>query len=79
LDRRALQAISRFYQAAYAQVAPNLKIVRASPNFQAWTFDLHQPVNDLPINEALIEFVGYEDSLRSMLRGEIPSLGLERV
>lgn len=75
----AAQAYSKIYQLAYAQVDPDLKIVKVSSNFRSILIDPDISVEGLPLVDALDEFTGTEPVLRSVLQGAMPSFQLERV
>lgn len=79
LTARAAQVASDLYKLAYAQVDASLGIVQVSPNFPSELADASLTEPGVPLVEAFGEFVGMEDLLRSILRGELPSFQIERV
>jgi HD-GYP domain-containing protein (c-di-GMP phosphodiesterase class II) len=79
LTARAAQVASDLYKLAYAHVDASLSIVQVSPNFPLELVDASLTVPGVPLSEAFGEFVGMEDLLRSILRGELPSFQIERV
>lgn len=79
LRDRIAQVTSEFYQLAYAVVDADLRILQVSSNFPSELADVDVTVADVPLNEAFGEFVGMEEVLRSILRGDLPSFQIERV
>jgi putative nucleotidyltransferase with HDIG domain len=75
----AAQAYSKIYQLAYAQVDPDLEIVKVSSNFRSVLIDPDMSVEGLPLVDVLDEFTGTEPVLRSVLQGAMPSFEVERV
>ena len=67
------------YQLAFVRVDLDLCIVQVSPNFPSELVDADLTNGGVPLNEAFGEFVGMENILRSILRGEVPSCQIERV
>jgi len=76
---RVVQATSDLYQLAYAQVDANLRILHVSPNFPSELADADVTEPNILLDEAFSEFVGMENVLNSILRGELPSFQIERV
>ncbi|MCP4423188.1 MAG: hypothetical protein GY803_01715 [Chloroflexi bacterium] len=79
LAARAARAISQFRQMAYAQLAPDLTVTQVSPNFSALLPDLAEEIIGQPIADLLWEFVGAEETLGDILRGDAPVFRLEQV
>jgi putative nucleotidyltransferase with HDIG domain len=76
---RAAQSFSKIYQLAYAQIAPDLRVVKVSSNFRSVLIDPDISVEGLLLADVLDEFNGTESVLRSILQGAMPSFLLERV
>jgi signal transduction histidine kinase len=73
--------VCRFYTEvhglAYAQVAPDLTIVEASPNLRDLVTPNAKSVVGQPLADLFWEFVGAEDALYAVLHGESASYRLE--
>jgi HD-GYP domain-containing protein (c-di-GMP phosphodiesterase class II) len=79
LAARVAQVTSEFYQLSYARVDPDLSVVQVSPNFSSVLGRLDIPETGIPLTEAFVEFVGVEETLKSILRGGLPSFKIDRV
>ncbi len=79
LTARAAQVTSDLYQLAYMHVSADLRIAQVSPNFPSELAEADITGSSVPLDEAFGEFVGMEDVLRSILRGELPHFQIERV
>jgi HD-GYP domain-containing protein (c-di-GMP phosphodiesterase class II) len=76
---RANLAFGQLYQLAYAQVAPDLKIIQTSSNFQAILVEPRLPIEGRLLTDLLPEFVGTEDVLHLVLHGAMPSFQLDLI
>ena len=79
LTARAAEVAREFYKLAYAHVNSDLHIVQVSPNFPSELADVDLTEPNVPLNEAFGEFVGMDDVLKAILRGELPHCQIERV
>lgn len=79
LAARAAEAMSLAHAMAYVQLAPDLTAVQASPNFAELLQNLDEEIAGQPITNLLWEFVGAEEALYAVLRGETPLFRLEQV
>ena len=79
LAARAAEAMSLARALAYVQLGPDLKAVQASPNFVELVQNVDEPVIGQTVTSLLWEFVGAEESLYAVLRGETPLFRLEQV
>lgn len=79
LAARVAQATSELYQLGYAQVDSELLIVQASPNFSSALGRMDGTEAGILLTEAVMEFVGMEDVLKSILHGGMASSRIERV
>jgi putative nucleotidyltransferase with HDIG domain len=79
LAARVAQVTSALYQLSYARVDSNLSIVQVSPNFSSVLGGADIPETGIPLTEAFVEFVGVEETLKSILRGGLPSFKIDRV
>ncbi len=79
LDSTICQYLNRAHGLAYARLAPDLKVVEASPNLSWLVTPTAHEVIGHPITELFWEFVGAEDALRAVLNGESASYRLEWV
>ncbi len=79
LTARAAQVTSDLYQLAYMHVDTSLRIVQVSPNFPSELAEADITGTGVPLEDAFGEFVGMEDVLQSILRGEQHHFQIERV
>jgi signal transduction histidine kinase len=79
LAARAAGVFTQSRRLAYAHVAPDLTVAQVSPNFAALAADPGAPIEGRPLPDLLWEFVGAEDALRAILRGDEPAFALEQV
>lgn len=84
LAARAAQIFVRSHRLAYAEIAPDLTIVKTSPNFWALgrssTTSQHKPRRGrVKLSHVLDEFVGADAALKAILFGESPEYILEFV
>jgi HD-GYP domain-containing protein (c-di-GMP phosphodiesterase class II) len=79
LTGRAAQVTSDLYQLAYMHVDTSLRIVQVSPNFPSELAEADITGTGVPLEDAFGEFVGMEDVLQSILRGEQHHFQIERV
>jgi signal transduction histidine kinase len=70
---------SREHQLAYALLHPDLTFKQASHSLRRFIPDPEADVLDQPLAQVFVEFIGAEEALRAILRGELPELRLERV
>lgn len=75
----AAQAFGRTRQLAHAQLAPNLTIVQASPNFTAVFGSAEKSVNGRLLTDILWEFIGAEEALLAILDGTLPNYQIESI
>ena len=78
LAAHVTDAVSKLYQLAYAQVSPDFVIIQTSKNFDV-VVETDKPVQGSLLSDVLAEFVGADDVLSSVLRGEEPTFLVERV
>jgi HD-GYP domain-containing protein (c-di-GMP phosphodiesterase class II) len=79
LTTRIVQATSDLHQLVYVLTDADLHIVHVSPNFPSELADADLTESGIRLDEAFGEFVGMQDVLKSILRGEQPSFQIERV
>ena len=79
LTTRVAQVTSDLHQLVYMHVDSSLRIVQFSPNFPTELAEADMARTGLPLSEAFGEFVGMDDVLKSVLRGERNSFQIERV
>lgn len=78
LAARVTLELTHRHQLAFALIAPDLTIVRASTNFGAFALNRDR-VEGRPLTDVFWEFVGLEPTLTAILRGEDARLTLERI
>jgi len=78
LAARVTLELTHRHQLAFALIAPDLTIVRASTNFGAFALN-RERVEGRPLTDVFWEFVGSEPVLTAILRGEDARLTLERI
>ena len=78
LAAHVTDAVSKLYQLAYAQISPDMVIIQTSKNFGI-VVEMDKPVLGSRLPDVLAEFVGADDILNSVLRGEEPTYLVERV
>jgi len=79
LAARAAAAFTRTHRLAYAHIAPDLTIARASPNFEKLLDSSDTPIEGQPLTDRLWGFIGAEEDLLAVLRGTAPDYMLEQV
>ena len=79
LSGKVCRFLARTHGLAYAQIAPDLTIVEASPNLKDLVTPDAQEVVGQPLAELFWEFVGAEEALQAILHGESASYRLEWV
>jgi HD-GYP domain-containing protein (c-di-GMP phosphodiesterase class II) len=79
ITRRVAEIMGEFYHLAYVRVDSDLRIVCASPNFPPSWSDADLTQTGLPLVDAFCEFVGMDEMLYAILRGELPGLQIERI
>lgn len=79
LRERVSEVTRDLYKLTYVQVNADLRIVDVSPNFPSELAEVDLTESGIPLDEAFGEFVGMDDVLASILRGEMPSFQIERV
>jgi len=79
LTGKVCQFLRRSHGLAYAQIAPDLTIVEASPNLKELVTPTAEDVVGQPLTELFWEFIGAEGALAAILRGESSSYHLEWV
>ncbi len=79
LETQAVLAFGQLHQMAYAQVSPDLSILQTSSNFEFVLENGSEPVVGRLLTEVLVEFVGVEDMLYSVLQGRLPTFKIEHV
>jgi signal transduction histidine kinase len=78
-DILASRVLIESHRLLYAQLAPDLTLVRMSPGFEAvLSAPVANPIG-CPVTELLWEFAGMEDALLALLRGDAPPIRLENV
>lgn len=78
-EARLAQVASELYDLAYIQVDANLSIVRVSPNLLSVLGNTDQVAAGIRLTDALDEFFGSEQTLRSILHNELPSFKIENI
>jgi len=78
LTAQVADVVSKLYQLAYAQISSDLVIVQTSPNFRR-VLESNVPIVGGLLTDVLAEFVGAEDILQAILRGEETFFQIERV
>jgi HD-GYP domain-containing protein (c-di-GMP phosphodiesterase class II) len=79
LSARVAQVIGDLYRLAYLRVDADLCILCASPNFPSEWAEADLAKTGTPLHEAFCEFVGMEEMLYAVLRGELPTFQIERI
>ncbi len=79
LRERLAQVINDWHQLSYAHVDANLLIAQVSPNFPSELAEIELTKPGIPLSEAFGEFVGTDEALHAILRGELPSFQIEYV
>jgi signal transduction histidine kinase len=79
LSGKVCRFLARTHGLAYAQIAPDLTIVEASPNLKDLVTPNAREVVGQPLTDLFWEFVGAEEALLAVLYGEAASFRLEWV
>jgi signal transduction histidine kinase len=79
LAGKVCKFLRRSHGLAYAQIAPDLTIVEASPNLKELVTPTAAEVVGQPLTELFWEFIGAEETLFAILRGESSHYHLEWV
>ncbi|MCC6568404.1 MAG: HD domain-containing protein [Anaerolineales bacterium] len=78
-EARVVQLINEWHRLAYTYVDADLRIAQISPNFPSELTDADLTRPGISLGEAFGEFVGMEDVLHDILRGERSLFQIERV
>ncbi|MBE2197825.1 MAG: PAS domain-containing protein [Anaerolinea sp.] len=79
LASHVAKVFSLIHHVAYALIAPEMVVLRASSNFAAVLNEPDKTIVGRPLTDLLWEFVGAEGSLQAVLQGKMPYLAFERV
>ncbi|MFN8595533.1 MAG: HAMP domain-containing sensor histidine kinase [Anaerolineae bacterium] len=79
LAARVAQLLNRNHRIAFAHIAADLKIIRASENLRTLTITPALPVEGRTLAELFWEFIGADDTLSAIMRGEAPPYVIRRV
>ena len=79
LMSKVAEILSQGHRFAYAQISRDLRIVAQSREFQDFLPDSHSNLTNQPLAEVLWEFVGVEEALWEVLRGESASFELNQI
>jgi signal transduction histidine kinase len=79
LEARFLALVGDERAIAYALVAPDLRVVRASKGFTHFLSTPVSPIEGQALSELIWEFAGMEAVLEELLRGDLGSFRLDRI
>jgi signal transduction histidine kinase len=79
LSGKVCRYLARTHGLAFAQIAPDLTIVEASPNLKELVTSTAEDVVGRPLTDLFWEFIGAEEALLAVLHGEAASYRLEWV
>ena len=79
LSSRIAEVTRELYQLAYVHVDDELRVAQVSPNFPIEFVEADLTEAGVPLDEAFGEFVGMDETLKSILNGSRKSFEIERV
>jgi hypothetical protein len=79
LAAQVAAVFTRTHRLAYARIAPDLTLVHASPDFDQLVDDPTTPIAGQSLLDCLGVFVGAEDELFKVLRGDSDEFVFEQV